>query len=107
MKVKLKELNTGYALEKRVQKLTPKQRSASIIALTLAAVFLVTLLFSAVGIIPAEAIAARISTGLFGGGKYYPLSIESDDVVNMGIIGDSLLKLTDKEISVYDTNGKE
>ena len=105
MKVKLKELNTGYALEKRVQKLTPKQRSASIIALTLAAVFLVTLLFSAVGIIPAEAIAARISTGLFGGGKYYPLSIESDDVVNMGIIGDSLLILTDKEISVYDTNG--
>lgn len=105
MKVKLKELNTGYALEKRVQKLTPKQRSTAIIASALVLVFLITFLFSAVGILPFDALSARVSTGLFGGGKNYPLSIESDDVVNMGIIGDSLLILTDKSISVYDTNG--
>ena len=39
MKIRLKELNTGYALEKRVKKLSPKQRAISIIALTLVSVF--------------------------------------------------------------------
>ena len=32
MKIRLKELNTGYALEKRVSKLSPKQKAISIIA---------------------------------------------------------------------------
>ena len=105
MKIRLKELNTGYALEKRVKKLSPKQRAISIIALTLVSVFLITFLFSAIGILPLDAISARISTGLFGGGKNYPFTIESDDVVNMGVIGENLLVLTDKAVSVYDTNG--
>ena len=105
MKIRLKELNTGYALEKRVKKLSPKQRAISIIALTLVSVFLITFLFSVIGILPLDAISARIATGLFGGGKNYPFSIESDDVVNMGVIGENLLVLTDKAVSVYDTNG--
>lgn len=105
MKLRLKELNTGYSIEKSVSRLSPKQRAISLIALTLIAAFLITFIFSAVGIIPLDAISARISTGLFGGGKNYPFSIESDDVVNMGVIGDSFLVLTDKNVSVYDTNG--
>ena len=105
MKLRLKELNTGYSIEKNVSRLSPKQRAISLIALTLIAVFFITFIFSAVGIIPLDAISARISTGLFGGGKNYPFSIESDDVVNMGVIGDSFLVLTDKNVSVYDTNG--
>ena len=105
MKIRLKDLNTGYALEKRVKKLSPKQRAISIIALTLVSVFLITFLFSAIGVLPLDAISARISTGLFGGGKNYPFTIESDDVVNMGVIGENLLVLTDKAVSVYDTNG--
>ncbi len=105
MKIKLKELNTGYALEKRVSKLSPKQRAISIIALTLVGVFLVTFLFSAIGILPFDAIAARVSTTLFGGGKNYPVAVESDTVINMGIIGDNVLLLTDKNVVVYDSNG--
>ena len=105
MKLRLKELNTGYSIEKSVSRLSPKQRAASVIALTLVIVFLITFIFSAIGILPLDAISARISTGLFGGGKNYPFSIESDDVVNMGVIGDSFLVLTDKNVSVYDTNG--
>lgn len=105
MKIRLKELNTGYALEKRVSKLSPKQRAISIIALTLVGVFLITFLFSAIGILPFDAIAARVSTGLFGGGKNYPVAVESDTVINMGIIGDNVLLLTDKNIFVYDSNG--
>ncbi|MBR6552827.1 MAG: hypothetical protein IKT89_08325, partial [Clostridia bacterium] len=105
MKIKLKELNTGYALEKRVSKLSPKQRAISIIALTLVGVFLITFLFSAIGILPVDAITARISTGLFGGGKNYPVAVESDTVINMGIIGDNVLLLTDKNVVVYDPNG--
>ena len=105
MKIRLKELHTGYALEKRVSKLSPKQRAISIIALTLVGVFLITFLFSAIGILPFDAIAARVSTGLFGGGKNYPVAVESDTVINMGIIGDNVLLLTDKMIIVYDTNG--
>ena len=105
MKLRLKELNTGYSIEKSVSRLSPKQRAISVIALILVTVFLITFIFSAVGIIPLDAISARISTGLFGGGKNYPFSIESDDVVNMGGIGDSFLVLTDKNVSVYDTNG--
>ena len=105
MKIRLKELNTGYALEKRVSKLSPKQRAVSIIALTLVVVFLVTFLFSAIGILPLDAITARVETGLFAGGKNYPVAVESDTVINMGIIGDNVLLLTDKTIVVYDTNG--
>jgi len=105
MKLRLKELNTGYSIEKSVSRLSPKQRAISIIALVLVLVFLVTFIFSAVGILPLDAITARISTGLFGGGKNYPFSIESDDVVNMDVIGESFLILTDKTVSVYDTNG--
>lgn len=105
MKLKLKELNTGYSIEKSVNRLSPKQRAISIIALALVSVFLITFIFSAVGILPLDAISARISTGLFGGGKNYPFTIESDDVVNMGVIGESFLVLTDKTVSVYDTNG--
>ncbi len=105
MKIKLKELNTGYALEKRVSKLSPKQRAISIIALTLVGVFLITFLFSAIGILPFDAIAARVSTTLFGGGKNYPVAVESDTVINMGIIGDNVLLLTDKNVVVYDSNG--
>ncbi len=105
MKLRLKELNTGYSIEKSVSRLSPKQRAVSVIALTLVGVFLITFIFSAIGILPLDAISARISTGLFGGGKNYPFSIESDDVVNMGVIGDSFLVLTDKNVSVYDKNG--
>ena len=105
MKIKLKELNTGFVLEKKVKKLSPKQRAISIVALTLVAVFLVTFLFSAMGILPYDAISARISTGLFGGGKNYPVAVESDDVINMDIIGENLLVLTEKNIIVYDSNG--
>ena len=105
MKIRLKELNTGYSLEKRVSKLSPKQRVISIISLTLVAVFLITFLASAIGLLPFDAIVARVSTGLFGGGKNYPIAVESDTVINMGIIGDNVLLLTDKNIFVYDSNG--
>ncbi|MBR2875971.1 MAG: hypothetical protein IKC01_02430 [Clostridia bacterium] len=105
MKLKLKELNTGYSLEKRVKRLSPKQRAISIISFTLVFVFLITFLASAIGILPVDAISARIATSVFGGGKNYPFAIESDDVINMGIIGDSLLILSDKSVSVYDSNG--
>ena len=105
MKLRLKELNTGYSIEKSVNRLSPKQRAISVIVLALVLVFFITFIFSAVGILPFDAISARISTGLFGGGKNYPFSIESDDVVNMGVIGESFLILTDKNVSVYDTNG--
>ena len=77
MKIKLKELNTGFVLEKKVKKLSPKQRAISIVALTLVAVFLVTFLFSAMGILPYDAISARISTGLFGGGKNLGCNVPS------------------------------
>ena len=105
MKLRLKELNTGYSLERKVSRLSPKQRAVSIIALTLVAVFLVTFIVSAIGILPLDAISARISTGLFGGGKNYPVAIESDSVINMGVIGNNLLILTDENLMVYDSNG--
>mgnify|MGYP003295315799 CR=1 FL=1 len=64
MKIRLKELNTGYYIEKSVSRLSPKQRAVSVIALALVAVFLITFIFSVVGILPLDAISARISTGL-------------------------------------------
>ncbi len=105
MKLRLKELNTGYSLEKRVKRLSPKQRAISVIAISLVVVFLITFLASSIGILPLDAISARIATGVFGGGENYPFSIESDDVINMGVIGNSFLVLTDKAVSVYDSNG--
>lgn len=104
-KVRLKELNTGLVFEKRVLNLSPKQKAISIIAITLVAVFLITYLASAFGLLPFSAIAARISTGIFGGGRNYPFTVNSEEVVNMNIIGDDLLILTDKAVLVYDSDG--
>ncbi len=105
MKLKLKELNSGFVLEKRIERFTKKQRTIGIIALTLAVVFFLVFIGNSFGVLPLDAISARISTGLFGGGKNYPFKVTSDDIVNMDIIGESLLVLTDKSVTVYDDDG--
>lgn len=77
------------------------------IALTLVLVFAVLYLASAVGILPAEAVSARVGSFFTGGMRNYPVSIVSGSVVNMKTIGNNLCVLTDKEIGVYSPAGKK
>lgn len=105
MRLRLKEVNTGFMLERKVSKLSPKQRAVSIISITLVVTFLITFILSAVGILPSEAIVARVSTSLLGGGKNYPVAVDSDAIINIGTIDDNLLVLSDKNITVYDSDG--
>lgn len=103
-KLKFKELNSGYEVsKKKPSALSKKQRAAIIVFAALAAAFVATYAASALGVLPLEALTARI----FGGVKNYKLSLDSDSVVNIKNLGDGLLVLTDKSATLYGSDGKE
>ncbi len=107
MKVELKELNSGYEISKRISRLTAKQKSIGIIAVTLVAVFLITYFASVFGIIPIEALAAKASSKMFGDEKNFPIEINTESVVNIKNLGDSLLVLSDSNAVLINSDGKE
>lgn len=107
MKLELKELNSGYKISKKISRLTTKQKSVALIALTLAVVFLITYFASVFGIIPIEALVAKTSSKLFGDEKAFPINISTETVVNMKNLGESLLVLTDSNAVLYNSDGKQ
>lgn len=107
MKLKFKEVKSGFVAEKKVSRFSKKQRSRIIIASTLVLVFALVFIASSFGIVPLDALGARISSGVSGSAKKFPVKIVSDSVVNMKIIGNKILVLYDKEVVLYDDAGKE
>ena len=106
MKVKLTELNSGFTGYGRVSRFSQKTQSKMIIAAVLVGVFFFVYLLTSVGIIPFDAITARVSSFLRQDGDNYPIAINSDSTINTAILGDSLLVLTTENFSVYSKGGK-
>lgn len=103
-KLKLKELNSGYEVSKKKSGgISKKGRAAIIVISALVIAFTATYIASAVGVLPLEAVFAK----MFGGTKNFGLSLDSDSVVNIKNIGDGLLVLTDKSATLYGSDGKE
>lgn len=106
MKVKLTELNSGFVGYNRVSRFSQKTRSKVIISGILVAVFVFVYLLTSVGIIPMDAMSARISSFLKQDGENFPIQVNTDSTINTKIIGDSILILTTENFSVYSTSGK-
>ncbi len=106
-KLKLKELNTGFELEKKIKGVTRTQKTAMLIILVLVVAFLFVFLFSSLGLFTLESISARVSDKLLGSGKNFPLEIQSENTVNIKTIGDRLLVLSDNNITVYKPDGTQ
>ena len=106
MKVKLTELNSGYTGYSKTSVFSQKTISKMIIAGVLVAVFLFVYILSSVGIIPFDAVGARVSSLVTQDSDNFPLSVNSDSTVNTVILGDSFLVLTTENFSVYSQSGK-
>ncbi len=106
MKVKFKELNSGYTGYSRVSRFSQKTRSKMIIAGVLVAVFLFVYILSSVGIIPLDAVHARVSSFFRQDGDNFPIAVNTDSTVNTLLIGDNILILTTENFTVYSQSGK-
>lgn len=107
MKVKLTELNTGYKGEKKVSRLTEKNRAKIIISLTLVVVFLVTFVLSSVGIIPLDALVLKAKVSVTGSNERFPLSVNTESTLVTEIMGDNVILLTTESVVIYSQNGKQ
>ena len=106
MKIKFTELNSGYKGEKRVSRLSEKERSKAIIALTLVGVFLFVFLLSSFGVIPLDAVFLRAKVAVTGNDQSFPLTVNTDSTLDMEIIGESIILLTTENVAVYSPNGR-
>ncbi len=106
MKVKFTELNSGFTGYGRVSRFSRETQSKIIIAGVLLAVFLFVYLLSSVGIIPFDAVRARLSSFVRQDSDNFPISVNTDSTVNTVILGDSVLVLTTDGFSVYSPSGK-
>lgn len=107
MKVKLTELNTGYKGEKKVSRLTEKNRAKIIISLTLVVVFLVTFILSSVGVIPLDALFLKAKVSVTGSNERFPLSVNTESTLVTEIMGDNVILLTTESVVIYSQNGKQ
>ncbi len=107
MKVKFTELNSGFTGYGRVSRFSQKTKSKMIIAGVLVAVFVFVYILSSVGIIPLDAVSARVSSFVLGDGDNFPIIINTDSTVNTVVMGDSVLVLTTENFSVYSQSGKQ
>ena len=98
--------NVFSGLKEKVDSLSKKQKSVAIIAFTLVVVFIVTFVFSCFGIVSLQAIGVRIVSSVNSSSKNFPVSVDTNKVINTGSLGDGFLVLTDKEIFVYSSSGK-
>lgn len=106
MKVKLTELNSGYTGYGKISRFSQKTRSKMIIAGVLVAVFVFVYILSSVGLVPLDALSARLSAFVLQDGENFPLQVNTDHTTNTKIIGDSILVLTTENFSVYSSSGK-
>ncbi len=106
-KLKLKELNSGFELEKNIKGFNRKQKTTIIISCVLIFSFLIVFLSSSLGLFTFESVSARISDTLLGGGKKFPVEIQSENIANIKTIGNKLLIISDKNIVVYNSDGIE
>lgn len=106
MKVKFKELNSGFTGYGKVSRFSEKTMSKMLIAGVLVAVFVFVYILSSVGIIPIDALSSRFSAFIHQDSDNFPIVVNTDSTINMEIIGDNILVLTTENFSVYSQSGK-
>ncbi|MGN0526420.1 MAG: DUF5711 family protein [Acutalibacteraceae bacterium] len=106
MKIKFKELNSGYEGTKRVSRFSKKTHSKMIIAGVLVVLFLVVFILSNFGIIPLSAVTAKVKTFVSHDNGNFPIVINSDSTLNIKNLDDRILILTTENFSVYSSHGK-
>lgn len=106
MKVKLTELKSGFTGYTKVSRFSQKTKSKMIIAGVLVAVFVFVYILSSVGIIPFDALSARLSAFVLQDADNFPIAVNTDSTINKAIIGDNILILTTENFSVYSQSGK-
>jgi len=107
VKVKFTELNSGFTGCNKVSRFSEKNRSKMIIAGILVAVFVFVYILSSVGIIPFDALSARLTSFVSQDGENFPLRVSSDSTINTQIIGESIIILTTENFTVYSHSGKQ
>ena len=109
MKINLKKewfSDLFFGIKEKVGSMTKKEKSIAIIALTLVVAFIVTFAFSCFGIVSFQALGARLVSSVNSSSKNFPISVDTNKVVNTGSIGGGFMVLTDKEVYVYSSSGK-
>lgn len=107
MKIRFKELNSGYEGVSRVSRFSKKTKTKLIITGVLVAVFVFVYILSSVGLVPLEALNARFSSFVFQDADNFPISINTDSVVNIKQYDDGVIVLSSDCISIYNAKGKE
>ena len=105
VKVKLTEVKSGYRGISRVSRFSSSQRSKMIIAASLVGVFLFVYIISVVGILPVEAVGARLSS-LVSDDKKFPLDISASSTEVIDNLGDNIFALTVDNFTLYSPSGK-
>ncbi len=105
MKIKAKEINSGYEGYTRVSRFSPETKSKMIIAGALVAVFIFVYVLSCFGVIPLGALKAKLVSNITQDKENYPIFINTDSTIRTDIIGSSIIVLTTNNFSVYSPRG--
>ena len=107
MKLKLTEVNSGYEGYSRVSRFSDKTKSKMIIAGALAFVFVFVYILSTIGLIPVDALSARLSSFVSNDSGKFPLQTNTNSTIIIKPIGDNILILTTENFIVLSQSGKE
>ena len=107
MKLKLTELNSGYEGYGKIPRFSGRTKSKMIIAGVLVGVFVFVYILSTVGIIPLDAVSARITTFVTNDSENFPLQTNTNSTIVIKNIGDNILILTTENFVVFSQKGNE
>ena len=107
MKLKLTELNSGYEGYGNIPRFSDKAKSKMIIAGVLVGVFVFVYILSTIGIIPLDAISARITTFVTNDSENFPIQTNTNSTIAIKTIGDNILILTTENFVVFSQKGNE
>ena len=107
MKLKLTELNSGYEGYGKIPRFSDKSKSKMIIAGVLVGVFVFVYILSTIGIIPLDAISARITTFVTNDSENFPIQTNTNSTIAIKTIGDNILILTTENFVVFSQKGNE
>lgn len=106
MKVKFTELNSGYEGQRRVSRVSRKNRSKLIITGVLVIAFVFVYLLASIGVIPIDALLIRAKTSVSGDAERFPIVLNTESTLNTDIINENIIILTTENVAVYSPKGK-
>lgn len=105
MKIKAKDVNSGYEGYAKVPRFSKKTRAKIIIAASLVFVFVSVYVLSLFGVIPLSALKARVMSNITQDKENFPISINTDSTLRTDNLGDSIIILTTNNVFVYSQRG--